>query len=322
MRSDLAYEKRAISPAREVRTLGHPAMMGCGFNIMPARPAQLTDSRRRLISKDSFPPLRGMSAAEVPSEHLPRERDLRPARATPSVEHSQWFFCTNQNSREALLAQKRCAIRRYADRDFERGRKRVTNPYQPPRAVVHQPTVFDPKSTYLANAKKRFANLIVDWFFAMIYVLLTGFFLGLMGFGPWLENMGKFEERLLTTALFFLYYLTFEGAFGWTFGKLITKTRVVDESGAKPKFTKLLGRNLVRFIPFEPFSFLGQNAVGWHDKWSGTRVISLKHSQGHTLAESFATDFGEESQDQKPEGWETMSEAQKAIWEMRQQKVK
>lgn len=198
----------------------------------------------------------------------------------------------------------------------------MENPYQPPRAAVDQPAVFDPNSTYLANEKIRFANLVVDWFFAMAYMALVGLFLALIGFGPWVENMGRFEERLLAMALFFLYYLTFESAFGWTFGKLITKTRVVDESGAKPKFTKLLGRNLARFVPFEPFSFLGKDPVGWHDKWSGTRVISLKHSQGRTLAESFAAEVGKDSRDQKPEGWETMSEAQKAIWEMQQQKGK
>lgn len=197
----------------------------------------------------------------------------------------------------------------------------MNNPYQPPRAAVDQPTV-DPKTTYLAHEKRRFANFVLDSFFAMMYMILVNLFLALFGFGPWLENMGKLEEHLLGMTLYFLYYLTFEGAFGWTFGKLITKTRVVDESGAKPKFTKLLWRNLARLVPFEPFSFLGKVPVGWHDEWSATRVISLKHSQGHTLAESFAPEFGKDPEHQKPEGWETMSEAQKVMWEMQQQKGK
>lgn len=198
----------------------------------------------------------------------------------------------------------------------------MTNPYQPPRAAVDQPTVFDPKSTYLARQKIRLANFVLDWFFAMAYMSVVGVVLALIGFGPWVENMGRLEERLFAMALYFLYYLTFEGGFGWTFGKLITKTRVVDASGAKPRFTKLLGRNLARLVPFEPFSFLREDPVGWHDDWSGTRVISLKHSQGRTLAESFAAELEKDPQDQKPEGWATMSEAQKAIWEMQQQKGK
>lgn len=161
--------------------------------------------------------------------------------------------------------------------------------------------IVDPKTSYLAQKKLRLANFVFDWFFALIFTFLAAVFLSFIGFGAWLDNIGKFEERLVGIALYVLYYLTFEAAFGWTFAKLITKTRVVDASGAKPKFIKVLGRSLARIVPFEPFSFLGENPVGWHDKWSGTRVVSLRHSQGHTLAESFAVDIGEEPQDQKPE---------------------
>jgi len=43
--------------------------------------------------------------------------------------------------------------------------------------------------------------------------------------------------------------------------------------GNKPSFGLILGRSLSRIIPFDALSFLGANAIGWHDTISKTRVI-------------------------------------------------
>ena len=60
---------------------------------------------------------------------------------------------------------------------------------------------------------------------------------------------------------------------GQSIGKMITGTIVVTEDGQKPSFGQILGRSFARIVPFEPFSFLGNDASGWHDKWSETKVI-------------------------------------------------
>jgi uncharacterized RDD family membrane protein YckC len=60
-------------------------------------------------------------------------------------------------------------------------------------------------------------------------------------------------------------------------GKLIMGTRVVRDDGGTPRLAQILGRSLVRLIPFEPFSALnGKFPHPWHDRLSGTRVIRIR----------------------------------------------
>lgn len=146
----------------------------------------------------------------------------------------------------------------------------------------------DPSATYLAPKKLRLANFAIDWIFVFVFSFIVAIFLTILGFGGLFERMGIFEEYFFSIVVYVLYYVTFEGAFGWTVAKLITKTRIVDASGATPGFAKLLARSFIRVVPFEMFSFLGKGPVGWHDTWSGTRVISLGRSGRQTVAESFA----------------------------------
>jgi len=77
---------------------------------------------------------------------------------------------------------------------------------------------------------------------------------------------------VLMLVTIFGYYVFFEAVTGRTPAKYITRTRVVDKWGGKPTFLQILGRSAARFIPFEPFSFLG-SANGWHDNLSKTRVV-------------------------------------------------
>jgi uncharacterized RDD family membrane protein YckC len=82
------------------------------------------------------------------------------------------------------------------------------------------------------------------------------------------------ELILLFYAFLIGYYVVFEALLGKTIGKMVTKTKVVNMEGGKPSFLQIVVRSLVRFIPFEPFSFLGADATGWHDTMSDTRVIN------------------------------------------------
>jgi uncharacterized RDD family membrane protein YckC len=56
---------------------------------------------------------------------------------------------------------------------------------------------------------------------------------------------------------------------------MITKTKVVSrKTGKKPPFWTIVGRTFARLIPFDGFSFLTENPIGWHDSLSGTMVVN------------------------------------------------
>ena len=170
----------------------------------------------------------------------------------------------------------------------------VESPYAPPKAKVAEPVQGLPLSTPIAGGWARFGNFLLDWFFAWLFTMLCTFILGvalgILGNTTWHRNVAV--AQLLGMFLFTFYYVVFEAAFGWTVAKLLTGTRVVDKDGHKPGFLKVLGRSLARSVPFEPFSFLGRTGIGWHDRWSGTRVVSIRRRSGRTLADSFQKDFG------------------------------
>jgi uncharacterized RDD family membrane protein YckC len=141
------------------------------------------------------------------------------------------------------------------------------NPYEPPRVEA------DPFASRVAGAVQasrgaRFANLVIDVICRFIIGIAFGVVLGLSGVAP---------SRVLTigasVVTIIVYYLFFEGLFQATPGKFITGTRVVDLDGNKPSFAQILGRTFARFVPFEPFSFFSDTEDGWHDRWSGTRVV-------------------------------------------------
>lgn len=87
--------------------------------------------------------------------------------------------------------------------------------------------------------------------------------------GPLMDNLFGFGVMLL-------YYIGFEAVTGRTVGKLVTGTKVVTLQGHAPSALQVLGRTLIRFVPFEPFSFFGSEPRGWHDRWSNTRVVRLR----------------------------------------------
>ncbi|MHC4365583.1 MAG: RDD family protein, partial [Planctomycetota bacterium] len=74
----------------------------------------------------------------------------------------------------------------------------------------------------------------------------------------------------------FLYYFIFEAICQRTPAKFITGTKVIASVGSKPTVGTIAKRTLIRFVPFEPFSILGEKVYGWHDRWSGTYVIKAK----------------------------------------------
>ncbi|MDF3067611.1 MAG: hypothetical protein K0R38_3212 [Polyangiaceae bacterium] len=138
------------------------------------------------------------------------------------------------------------------------------NPYQAPSADV-EPFVGSVAGAPQASRAVRFANLLIDG----VCRSIIGAVAAVMGAAT--DNAGL--SLALSLGSMVGFYLFFEGMFQATPGKFITRTRVVDLDGNKPGFGQILGRTLARFVPFEPFSFFSSTKDGWHDRWSGTRVV-------------------------------------------------
>lgn len=146
--------------------------------------------------------------------------------------------------------------------------------------------VFDEFETdkFKSNASRgqRFANYIIDFFIFYLFVILIGALFGiLLGlFSPSSLNVlnqeNPFSEYLIGFVLGTIYFTGIEFLTkGRSVGKLITKTKVITSDGEAPEFKHFLIRSLCRFIPFEPFSFFGSDASGWHDSISKTRVVKV-----------------------------------------------
>ena len=144
------------------------------------------------------------------------------------------------------------------------------NPYRPPIADVDGmpgAAVDRPR----AGKGRRFATLIVDYvgFYAL------GALVGILLFAVFGQGAVAFYSTgwstLMGVFLVLAYYLFFEGLWGRTPGKMILGTVVTDLQGKPPTFGAVVKRSLARFVPFEAFTFFGEN--GFHDKVSKTRVI-------------------------------------------------
>lgn len=165
------------------------------------------------------------------------------------------------------------------------------NPYAPPQTEsVPDPSTVDLLEAYeTASRGKRFLNYVVDRvaiygvIFVMSIILGTAEGLGYIdGFVDWLNNLGAFEDLVITSAISVVYYWVMESIWGRTLGKLITGTKVINDAGLPAQPLAILGRSLARYVPFEPFSMLGSAA--WHDSWSGTQVIDLRNKSPRRIS--------------------------------------
>ena len=136
-----------------------------------------------------------------------------------------------------------------------------------------------------ATAGKRFANRLLD-----LIVIFYVMFNQLTSFNFFFKGISDFESEfiiLLEIPFILFYYLIMEGFFNTTAGKCATNTTIVNESGERPRFTQILGRTFCRLIPFEPFSFFGAAARGWHDTMTNTYVVDSVNKEDQELDEFF-----------------------------------
>ncbi len=129
-----------------------------------------------------------------------------------------------------------------------------------------------------ASKTKRFVNLLIDSIVFYALAFLLGVFMAIASV-DYLIDSNPLLFNVIIYALFVgVYFLLETSLNGKTVGKYITGTRVIMEDGQDLKPKNILGRSFARLVPFEAFSFLGSQPTGWHDRWSGTRVIDEKKS--------------------------------------------
>lgn len=119
----------------------------------------------------------------------------------------------------------------------------------------------------------RLINYFIDYSIgASVISSLLGFTLSVLGFLS--GNEGPNTFYLLAFVSICLYFYGCEKYLhGKTLGKFLTGTRAVMADGSELTTEAIVKRTLFRFVPFEIFSFTGNHPVGWHDRWSKTRVI-------------------------------------------------
>lgn len=142
------------------------------------------------------------------------------------------------------------------------------SPYAPPRADDYAAPAVN-ANLQDASLGIRFAHLVIDGVgrIAFMFALMVPFTL------IDARELGVFGAMLGL----FGYHFLFEVTLGRTPAKFLTGTRVVSANGGRPSALQILGRTCIRYVPFEPFSFLfgGNLPSGWHDQWSKTRVVKI-----------------------------------------------
>jgi uncharacterized RDD family membrane protein YckC len=144
------------------------------------------------------------------------------------------------------------------------------NPYAAPKTRVADEERSGPVEP--ASRTQRFVNLLIDLVGYYAFAFLIGAVIGIV-YPSLFDSASVVRDYAFGFIVITSYYAISEGLFGRTLGKLVTRTWVVDASGGKPTFAQILGRSAARCIPFEPFSFLAGEPIGWHDTLSGTRVV-------------------------------------------------
>lgn len=146
-----------------------------------------------------------------------------------------------------------------------------------------------------ANAWRRLANYLIDlavqYGISYMLGLLIGALTYLDIYAPYeyVTQMNTLEMYFWSYIISFCYYFGMETLTGgYTIGKYITNTKVLTWYGEKPSVATIAKRSLCRMIPFNQFSFLTENPLGWHDNLSDTVVVDIKKfNEEHSLREGF-----------------------------------
>ncbi|MXW31068.1 MAG: RDD family protein [Chloroflexi bacterium] len=128
-----------------------------------------------------------------------------------------------------------------------------------------------------AGRLHRFAAFIIDAIVISVVIVVLDA-IGIIDIGE-----PSATDQVLEAVISFGYYILLTAAFGATLGKMALGMRVVDESGQKAGFLKVLVRETIGKIVSAIVVFLGfiwilfdGNRQGWHDKIGGTFVVKAR----------------------------------------------
>jgi uncharacterized RDD family membrane protein YckC len=136
-----------------------------------------------------------------------------------------------------------------------------------------------PYALVQAGSGKRLANYIID---LIVFYIAWKVFFRLIGLKIAMSMIGEDDDKaaiylkvLLIAVVFETFLMSaieFLGG-GRSIGKILTRTRAMNDDGTPITFKTALLRRLSRMVPFEAFSALGSPSAPWHDRWTNTRVI-------------------------------------------------
>ena len=156
----------------------------------------------------------------------------------------------------------------------------IDDPYRSPETdLIEAPQVASVES---ATKVRRFFNWLMDTL--VVYALIAlavvmAFLIGDDRVAVWIENMDRLTDYAISYAMAVVYYTIMEGVFGFSIGKLVTGTRVVDEYGKRLTFGRGFLRSVCRLIPFDAISLLLSDddvRRAWHDSITRTYVVRRK----------------------------------------------
>lgn len=157
------------------------------------------------------------------------------------------------------------------------------DPYRAPEARIAASTPQERLALAPAGRWRRFFTWVIDYacftLLAIVVAIPYATWLAINGDEAGLAAMEQpnlARDYAVGMLAIMLYYVPMEGLFGFTIGKLVTGTRVVNEQGARPTWGQVFGRTLCRFIPFEPLSIFASGKSGvraWHDSVPKTWVV-------------------------------------------------
>ena len=151
------------------------------------------------------------------------------------------------------------------------------NPYAAPAAPHHLADEIDVQTPVEpAGQGARFANLVIDNLAQFVISFVFGIAVVIIGGERGAAFLNETPGLVIGLPILLAYYFVFEATTSRTLGKLITGTKVVNADGRTPTIGQIAGRTFCRLIPFEPFSFLGTPARGWHDSITKTFVVKAR----------------------------------------------
>lgn len=153
------------------------------------------------------------------------------------------------------------------------------NPYVSPAAVGDP--VPGGETLQDAGVGRRLVNYLIDYVAVMVLAIAFGVGIVMMMIPsdgrrpqPGAADTAVMLSMVVGFTMPFWYSFLLEMVCQKTLGKMVTGTKVVRMDGSRPSPFQFIGRALARYIPFEPFSFIGSpHPRGWHDRLSGTRVV-------------------------------------------------